>query len=248
MRKGDAKKLEILTVSEQLFCRKGYRETSVQDILDVMKTSKGSFYHHFESKTQVLETLCTQRASRAAAEMEKRLLGVIDPIARVNLVLYGAMPIRRSETTFLTMLMPQLFTQEGRTVCFAYQEALIRAFQEMLDREVSYAVSQDVLYPPSGKSQGDLVLSIVNRCWMHAARLMLDAMIDHRSPSAGELFDELVRFRQTLERMLSAPYGSIEVIRLEEWYEVLHEVERKIILPGDCREIPPLVLPQEEEN
>lgn len=54
MRKGDARKLEILSVSEQLFCRKGYRETSIQDILDVMKVSKGSFYHHFESKDQVL--------------------------------------------------------------------------------------------------------------------------------------------------------------------------------------------------
>ena len=41
MKKGDIKKQEILTVAEDLFCRKGYEETSVQDILDVKARSRG---------------------------------------------------------------------------------------------------------------------------------------------------------------------------------------------------------------
>ena len=70
MRKGEEKKQEILTVAERLFCLKGYRETSVQDILDVLKASKGGFYHYFESKEAVLETLCTERAQKAKAQAE----------------------------------------------------------------------------------------------------------------------------------------------------------------------------------
>lgn len=48
MRKGDAKRQAILDVAEKLFYSKGYEATTVQDILDVLETSKGSFYHHFE--------------------------------------------------------------------------------------------------------------------------------------------------------------------------------------------------------
>ena len=55
MKKGDIKKQEIIQTAEMLFCRYGYNETSVQDILDAIHTSKGSFYHHFESKEQVLQ-------------------------------------------------------------------------------------------------------------------------------------------------------------------------------------------------
>ena len=66
MRKGDEKRQDILSVAERLFCQKGYKETSVQDILDVLKTSKGSFYHHFESKEQVLQKICESRAEAAA--------------------------------------------------------------------------------------------------------------------------------------------------------------------------------------
>lgn len=62
MRKGDEKKAEILAVSERLFLTRGYEATSIQDILDVLHTSKGGFYHHFVSKDAVLSTLCTQHA------------------------------------------------------------------------------------------------------------------------------------------------------------------------------------------
>ena len=41
MKKGDLRKQEILQTAEKLFCRKGYEQTSVQDILDQLKTSKG---------------------------------------------------------------------------------------------------------------------------------------------------------------------------------------------------------------
>ena len=50
MRKGDIRKQEILATAEQLFCRNGYEQTSVQDIIDCLHSSKGSFYHHYASK------------------------------------------------------------------------------------------------------------------------------------------------------------------------------------------------------
>ena len=43
MRKGDEKRQEMLNVAERLFCLKGYEATSVQDILNVLHSSKGGF-------------------------------------------------------------------------------------------------------------------------------------------------------------------------------------------------------------
>ena len=45
MLKGDLRKKQILETAEKMFCRDGYEKTSVQDILDVLHLSKGSFYH-----------------------------------------------------------------------------------------------------------------------------------------------------------------------------------------------------------
>ena len=64
MKKGDLRKQEILHTAEQLFCRKGYEQTSIQDILDQLHSSKGSFYHHFISKEALLEGICRKRADQ----------------------------------------------------------------------------------------------------------------------------------------------------------------------------------------
>ena len=55
MIKGDLRKKQILETAEALFTERGYEKTGVQDILDQLHLSKGSFYHHFESKELVLE-------------------------------------------------------------------------------------------------------------------------------------------------------------------------------------------------
>ena len=64
MLKGDLRKQAIVDAAEALFFEKGYAGATIQDILDVLGCSKGSFYHHFESKLQVLMELCRQRAER----------------------------------------------------------------------------------------------------------------------------------------------------------------------------------------
>ncbi|MFQ9805317.1 MAG: TetR/AcrR family transcriptional regulator [Christensenellales bacterium] len=43
MKKGDARRGELLAAAEKLFYTKGYENTSVQDILDAVGFSKGGF-------------------------------------------------------------------------------------------------------------------------------------------------------------------------------------------------------------
>lgn len=231
MRKGDERKQEILTAAEKLFCARGYQETSVQDILDELKVSKGAFYHHFESKGSVLETLCTQRAEKAAERTREALTKSEDNLARLNIVLQGMSPLCMEEVTFLSMLLPQLFTHEGRTVCMAYQDALHSAFLPMMTEVVSAAAANGVIAPAGGEDLADLLLVMMNHCWMHVAKMLL-AQIDKAAQlSPAALLDTLNLYRAAMERLLDAPFGSINLSGLEAWSKVAQEIERRIVLP-----------------
>src|SRR5690348_15717460 len=48
---------EILDVAQRLIYTKGYEQMTIQDILDVLRISKGAFYHYFDSKQMLLEAL-----------------------------------------------------------------------------------------------------------------------------------------------------------------------------------------------
>lgn len=49
----------IVSAAWQLFHDKGYDHTTVDDIIEVSGTSKGSFYYYFSTKDQLLSTLST---------------------------------------------------------------------------------------------------------------------------------------------------------------------------------------------
>ena len=50
-------KTKIVEAAWDLFYRQGYDETTVDDIVELSQTSKGSFYHYFESKDALLGSL-----------------------------------------------------------------------------------------------------------------------------------------------------------------------------------------------
>ncbi|MCG8571713.1 MAG: TetR/AcrR family transcriptional regulator [Spirochaetes bacterium] len=51
----DERKTELLTLAEQLFLQKGYDNTTIKDIIDTAQIAKGTFYHYFTAKEDLLE-------------------------------------------------------------------------------------------------------------------------------------------------------------------------------------------------
>ena len=49
----------IVNAAWKLFYEQGYENTTVEEIIEVSKTSKGSFYHYFDGKDALLSTLST---------------------------------------------------------------------------------------------------------------------------------------------------------------------------------------------
>lgn len=53
---------QILSISTKLFIENGYEKTTIQDILNELKMSKGAIYHHFKSKEEILEAIIVKRS------------------------------------------------------------------------------------------------------------------------------------------------------------------------------------------
>ena len=53
----DERLTEILDAAEKLFATKSYDLTTVNDILEVVGIGKGTFYHYFKSKEEVMEAV-----------------------------------------------------------------------------------------------------------------------------------------------------------------------------------------------
>ena len=226
MRKGEEKRQEILRAAETLFYQKGYDETSVQDILDVLHTSKGSFYHHFESKDSVLETLCTARAAEARGELDRALQQIHHPLERLDAVFRWFIPLRMDHAAFLRLMLPLLFRPEGRAVRVCFSSALEAAFLPILQDEIYAASLSGVVFPPPGERVSVIIAHLLNDGWMHVAASMLEKSSDGGAFTADDRLKALETYRRVLERILDAPYGCFELVKLEEWHALYRMLQQ----------------------
>ncbi|MBQ8312933.1 MAG: TetR/AcrR family transcriptional regulator [Clostridia bacterium] len=230
MRKGDEKRQEMLNVAERLFCLKGYEATSVQDILNVLHVSKGGFYHHFASKEALLNTLFYQRAEQALAQVEESLSKVTDVMPRLNKLIYGYLPLRKEDADFVGMLLPMLDKPEGRALRLCYQEALWETFLPVMQRELALALDADVICPAHG-DMAEVALHLLNQCWVDVSVLLMASIKKAQKPETAALLSILNRYRRSLERLLDAPFGSVEIIPLQEWEDVVDKLSCRLLLP-----------------
>lgn len=223
MRKGDERKQAILSASERLFCKKGYDATSIQDILDELHVSKGGFYHHFSSKEEVLNQICVQRAERRAQQASELLNEIEDTVERLNAVLRQGMPLIREELPFMTMLLPLMEQMQGRALAFTYNAALEKAMLPLLERAVTDGYRAGVLAPQVHDVE-PILMHLLTNCWLDVAWQIIEWIHKGWKHDCAVLAGILEKYRRTVEVLLDAPYGSIQLIALSEWDEAAEQL------------------------
>lgn len=68
----------------ELFGAKGYAVTSVQEITEAAKVTKGAFYHHFESKEELLKVIHDEFLDYQLALLKEALAADEDPATRLR--------------------------------------------------------------------------------------------------------------------------------------------------------------------
>lgn len=134
-------KVKIVDAAWKLFYEQGYDDTTIDDIVSESNTSKGTFYHYFQSKDSLLGTL-----SILFDEKYEEILPNIDPnmnsfdkLMFLNQALFGTIEDRISL---------DLITQ-----LYSYQ--LLNKTKELLDHNRTYykVLRQIIL---EGQSRGEI--------------------------------------------------------------------------------------------
>ena len=216
MKKGEIKKQVILQTAETMFCRNGYETTSVQDILDALHTSKGSFYHHYASKELLLEEICRTRAKNG---MEKIISGLTDSTSateNINRLFSGAMPLNGENLSFLRMLLPVFTLPEGRQVRAGYADALTEMMLPSTVKEIERGNETGEFYCTDPQHSAEMCWLVIHDCWIRICMLIIRNEQAGSETDPAELLSMTEHYRHSVERLLSAPFGSIRLMNLDE--------------------------------
>ena len=221
MLKGDLRKQAILETAEELFFEKGYARATIQDFLDRLDCSKGSFYHHYESKLQVLTELCRQKAEKSYADYQKQAYP--DILSQLNGLIYFAMPFRDGQENTIALLLPLEGLADGDMVMNSILDAQKELFFPEMHRLLEALKAQETVY----YIQSALPELLWDTYTAVYRRLMKEAAAVRQGSGTGGVMQLIETERFIWERLLDAPFGCMELIRSDEALRVIgHAVTR----------------------
>lgn len=200
----DERKNEIIDTSALLFESKGYEECSVNDILNAIGIAKGTFYHYFKSKEEVLDAVIA-KITEAIVDRVREVAadGAMTPGDKL-LQAFLSMRVKKTDGD---SLLQELHQPENIRMHQKSLVSMVTALTPILSDIVEQGNQSGEFCCPYPKQYMQILLS--------SALTLLDEGIFAVEPeSEALLFEALMTL---LEKMLGVAKGSIKEAALQYW-------------------------------
>ena len=143
VKEGEVRRREILVAARELFVKKGYEQTSVNDILKIVDIAKGTFYYYFASKEEVLEAIILDIVEEGARRSEKILRDKSIPL--VNRIMMAIMA-QAPEFEGSDEIKEELHKVENAKLEQLYLRAMLKRMTPVLQESVLEGIDRDIFH------------------------------------------------------------------------------------------------------
>ena len=203
-------KERIIKISETLFFQKGYDKVSVQLITREVGIAKGTFYHHFPSKADLLNEIVNRKVDTQVKNLiEIKDKPDLNPLDRLNNIFSNSTKWKIEQLPLMISIMEALLSDDN---------LIIRTKLEDIARQKSLPLIESIIiegekkkYFNIGKMRPKdaaafivgLSISLMN----NFSRLIID-LYEHPK-SSYELKVTVESYRTAVERLLGIPENSL---------------------------------------
>jgi len=109
-------KRKIFETSMELFAKKGYDVTSIEEITAVVGVAKGTLYYHFSSKEEIFNFLVEQGMALLKNSVEIKTAKMESSIDKLKAVILIQIKILIKYESFITIIASQMWGNEARHI------------------------------------------------------------------------------------------------------------------------------------
>lgn len=192
----EARKNEILDTAEQFFASRGFDNTSTNDIINTIGIARGTLYHHFKSKEDILDSVIDRisetmirNAAEIAGDLQKPLLErLTDSIRALNV-----------ESRIGEEVMAQVHKPQNALLHQKMQEKLIRGVVPILAGLIKEGCRDGVFNTPYPEEAAEMVMIYSNNAFDELAEIRPD-----------ERMKKIEAFIFHAERVMGAAEGTLQ--------------------------------------
>lgn len=200
----------FLDAAQRLITTKGYDEMSIQDVLDAVDTSRGAFYHYFDSKHELLEAVIERFADTVMGELQPLLDDSSQPaLRRLEHFLHGVAGFK-AESRELMLAVIRVWSSDGNV---RVREKNRRLSAAKLRPILGQVIAEGVREGSISVGHPDEAATVLTTLMLGYQELATEQFLARQ---AGTITFETVQqtysaFVEAFERILGIPPGSVNL-------------------------------------
>jgi AcrR family transcriptional regulator len=215
----DDRRQEILEVAQSLFYAHGYEGTSIQHIIDKIGIAKGTFYHYFSSKTDLLDALIDHLVNSTLDQVEPVLDDPdLDALQKLHHFFMRLESWKLENKEFLLDILRAWYSDDNIVFRTRLEQAQMQNFAEKFAQIIEQGNQEGIFSTQHPLEIAQIILAIMQ----DFSHRLLDVILNPGSSAANfpTILQQVVIYQTAMEQLLGARPTSINIFnpeRLKQW-------------------------------
>jgi len=208
------RKSEILNTAQMLFYKNGYESTSVADVIDAVNIAKGTFYHYFKSKRDLLDQIIA-RVSQNIDDIINKVLTKPEEnaIVQINNVYQAIGEYKVQEKKVLIMMTRALYNENNIILRTKLSKRRIDIVAPRLSKVITRGISEKLFNTGDPDHTSELILNMGTPLSEKFAEYVLNDQLNQET--MNEYLSFCKSYEKAVEKVLGAPEDSLNIFDLE---------------------------------
>ncbi|NVM53292.1 MAG: TetR/AcrR family transcriptional regulator [Candidatus Helarchaeota archaeon] len=200
-------KTRIMKSAMKKFSETSYEKTTIEAIINDCSTSKGGFYHHFQSKDDLLRTIITEYAEKLKIIVQKIVLNKkLKALEKINKIIQKTQRFKLSQQDFNLMLVKIWQRDLISIIRSMYLDKLVVEIRPLWQQVIEQGIDEGVFNTSFPEEVAEL---IVHTSSLFSKKVDI-AVFKENSPDKYEYVIRKIEFIEDLiTRLLGLPKGAI---------------------------------------
>lgn len=214
---------EFLDIAQGLFFTKGYAGTSVQEIIRAVGVAKGTFYHYFPSKADILEAIVQRLYEQSLLILTPIIKdSTLGAVQKFEGFIQAISQWKKSQKTEMIETARALYRDENILLREKMQRQAQATLGPLMASIIEQGVQEGVFRVEYPAEVAEIVIGIMRAVTENATLFLLSAQ--HNDDAIQHIKRQFLLCNQSVSRVLAMPKeaGSITLFEtdyLDEWLE-----------------------------
>jgi AcrR family transcriptional regulator len=202
---------EIIDTARDFFFKKGYDETTVEDIIEELGIAKGTFYYYYESKMDLLNELIDKITTEMSVSLKPVVDSNIDAIEKFNTIFRKGSAFKVDNIDLFVIMLKVLFKDENTVLRDKMYRQMVKKNTKLLIPVIKQGIKEGMFNTPHPDEAAEMILQMGKSLNETICRILMQK--DKQVEFIIDTIKRKVEFYQfSIERILGARRGSLDIL------------------------------------